>query len=211
MEHSDGWRSSIPLRPLISSVSLFLLITATSPISSEQLSSSSGSNPIDAEHSTMTVHVYRSGLFSFAGDNHEIQAPIAPGALNDSARTVELRVDVRRMRVLDPNLSTDKRSQVQEKMLSADVLDPDRYPEISFRSTRVEEKNSDGFSVSGNLTLHGQTRPINVSVAHNQNHYRGSTTIKQTDFGIKPISIGAGTIKVKNEVRIDFDIVTLRP
>jgi len=166
---------------------------------------------MDIEHSTMTVHVYRAGLFSFAGDNHEIQAPIASGALNEPARTVELRVDVRRMRVLDPNLSADKRSQVQEKMLSPDVLDPDRYPEISFRSTRVDEKSSNNFSVSGNLTLHEQTRPISVSVVRTQSHYRGSATIKQTDFGIKPISIGGGTIKVKDEVRIDFDIVTLQP
>ncbi|HEY6952646.1 MAG TPA: YceI family protein, partial [Bacteroidota bacterium] len=130
----------------------------------------------------MTVHVYRSGLFSFAGDNHEIQAPIAC-SLNEAERTVELRVDVRQMRVLDPNLSADKRSQVQGKMLSPDVLDPERYPEITFRSTGVDEKNSN-LSVRGNLTLHGQTRPINVSVTRTQSHYRGSATVKQTDFGI---------------------------
>lgn len=124
---------------------------------------------------------------------------------------VELRVDVRRMRVLDPNLSPEKRSQVQEKMLSPDVLDPDRYPQITFRSTSVEEKNGNNISVNGDLTLHGQTRPINVSVVRTQSHYRGSETFKQTDFGIKPISIGGGTIKVKDEVRIDFDIVTLQP
>ena len=159
----------------------------------------------------MTVHVYRSGLFSFAGDNHEIQAPIASGALSESARSVELRVDVRRMRVLDPNLSAEKRSQVQEKMLSPDVLDPDRYPEITFRSTRAEEKSRNNFSVVGNLTLHGQTRSINVGVVRTQTHYRGLATIKQTDFGIKPISIGGGTIKVKDEVKIDFDIVKNQP
>ena len=159
----------------------------------------------------MTVHVYRSGLFSFAGDNHEIRAPITSGTLNEATRSVELGVDVRRMRVLDPNLSPDKRAQVQEKMLSPDVLDPDRFPEIEFRSTRAEEKNGNNLSVSGNLTLHGQTRPINVIVVRSQSHYRGSATIKQTDFGIKPISIGGGTIKVKDEVRVDFDIVTPRP
>ena len=186
-------------------------MTAALPIVSAQVSLSSGSNPIDVEHSTITVHVYRSGLFSFAGDNHEIMAPIASGALSEAARTVELRVEVRRMRVLDPNLSADKRSQVQEKMLSPDVLDPDRYPEIRFVSTRVEEKNSNSFSIIGNLTLHGQTRNINVTVVRTQTDYRGSVPIRQTDFGIKPISIGGGTIKVKDEVRIDFDIVALQP
>ena len=188
---------------------LLLLITTSGAILLGQVSPSGAS--IDFEHSTMTVHVSRSGLFSFAGDNHEIRAPIASGMLNEATRSVELRVDVRGMRVLDPNLKTDKRAQVQEKMLSPDVLDPDRFPEIEFRSTRAEEKNGNNLSVSGNLTLHGQTRPINVIVVRSQSHYRGSATIKQTDFGIKPISIGGGTIKVKDEVRVDFDIVTPRP
>ena len=211
MEHSEDFRIPVWLRPRGFSVILFLLITSATPILSAKISRLPAPNSIDVEHSTMTVYVYRSGLLSFAGDNHEVQVPVASGALDESARTVALRVDVRRMRVLDPNLSADKLSQVQEKMLSPDVLDPDRYPEINFRSTRVEEKNSNSFSVTGNLTLHGQTRPVNVNVVRIQTHYRGSATIKQTDFGIKPISIGGGTVKVKDEVKIDFDIVTLQP
>ena len=199
----------VVVRSRSSRLILLLLITTTAAILSAQASPSGAS--IDTEHSTMTVHVYRSGLLSFAGDNHEIQAPIVSGVLNEASRMVELRVDVRRMRVLDPNLSPEKRSQVQEKMLSPDVLDPDRYPQITVRSTSVEEKNGNNISVNGDLTLHGQTRPINVSVVRTQSHYRGSETFKQTDFGIKPISIGGGTIKVKDEVRIDFDIVRLQP
>ena len=210
MEHSDDSAIGALLRSRAFSVILLLFIATTSAVLSAQARPSPSSTSIDTEHSTMTVHVYRSGLFSFAGDNHEIQAPIASGSLNEAERTVELRVDVRQMRVLDPNLSADKRSQVQGKMLSPDVLDPERYPEITFRSTGVDEKNSN-LSVRGNLTLHGETRPINVSVTRTQSHYRGSATVKQTDFGIKPISIAGGTIKVKDEVRIDFDIVTHQP
>jgi hypothetical protein len=37
--------------------------------------------------------------------------------------------------------------------------------------------------------------------------YTTHTVLKQTDFGIKPLSIGGGTIKVKNEVEIDFQIL----
>ena len=209
IEHSDDPAIGAVLRSRDSLVML-LFITAAYVVLAAQTSRPRMSS-IDAGHSTMTVHVYRSGLFSFAGDNHEIRAPIASGAVNEAARTVDLNVDVRRMQVLDPSLSADKRSQVQEKMLSPDVLDPDRFPEIGFRSTRVEEKNGNNISVGGILTLHGQTRPINVSVVRTQSHYRGSVTIKQTDFGIKPISIGGGTVKVKDEIRIDFDIVTLQP
>ena len=41
-----------------------------------------------------------------------------------------------------------------------------------------------------------------------QHRYRGSATLKQTDFGMKPIRIAGGAIKVKDEVKIDFDILT---
>ena len=48
--------------------------------------------------------------------------------------------------------------------------------------------------------------PLTVSVALDQSHYKGSATVRQTEFGITPISIVGGTVKVKDEVKIDFDI-----
>jgi hypothetical protein len=36
--------------------------------------------------------------------------------------------------------------------------------------------------------------------------YIGNMTIKQTDFGIRPVSVGGGIVKVKNELKIDFSI-----
>jgi polyisoprenoid-binding protein YceI len=56
------------------------------------------------------------------------------------------------------------------------------------------------------LARHGVTKPVNLTVNQNGDAYVARTTLKQTDFGIKPISIGGGTIKVKNEVEIDFRI-----
>jgi polyisoprenoid-binding protein YceI len=57
------------------------------------------------------------------------------------------------------------------------------------------------------LTLHGVIKPVALSVNQNGDAFVGHATIKQTDFGIKPISVGGGVIKVKNEVKIDFQIV----
>jgi polyisoprenoid-binding protein YceI len=166
-----------------------------------------GPRSIDVEHSTMTVHVSKAGLFKFAGDNHEIRAPISSGSVDERKRTVEIVVDARKMKVLDPHLSDSKRAQVQEKMLSPDVLDPERYPEIKFQSTDVQPKGQDGLAVKGNLTLHGRTRPVIVNVTGNESRYRGKTTVKQTEFGMKPVTVGGGTVKVKDEVEIEFEIV----
>jgi len=187
-----------------------LLLSALVAISSALLGGQAAPAPraIDVEHSTMTIHVFRSGIFSFAGDDHEIQAPIAAGSVDQGKRVVELSVDAKKLKVLDPKLSSDKRSQVQEKMLSPDVLDPARYPEIRFRSTDVQQKGTDGFAVTGNLILHGQTRPVIVNVTGKAPHYRGKAKLKQTNFGMKPVTVGGGTVKVKDEIEIEFDIVT---
>ncbi len=162
--------------------------------------------PVDTQASHVTVKVYRAGVFGGLGDNHEIAAPIAQGTLDESAHKVTLRFDARQMRVLDPNLSPDKRAQVQERMLGPDVLDVDRFPEIVFESTVIREQPGGVLAVNGTLRLHGQTHPVSGTASSSSDGFRGSFKVKQHDFGIKPISLAGGTIKVKDEVSIDFQI-----
>ncbi len=165
------------------------------------------SRAIDTERSTLTVHVFKAGLFSFAAHNHEIRAPIASGSLVESdAPAVELSADARRLKVLDPELPADKRAEVHKTMHSAEVLDSQQFPEIRFRSTSVEKTREGNWTVHGQLTLHGQTQPVVVSVTGSSGHYRGSCAFKQRTFGIQPVSLAGGTIKVKDEVKIEFEI-----
>jgi len=86
------------------------------------------------------------------------------------------------------------------------VLDADRYPEIHFRSTTVEPNGADHWRVSGNLDLHGQTHPVTADVTLKDGVYQGSAILKQTAFGITPVTVAGGTVKVKDEVRIEFQI-----
>jgi polyisoprenoid-binding protein YceI len=188
--------------PQLKLANLLFLIS----VSSGLLTAQSSERAIDVEHSTMTIHVFKTGMFSFAGDNHEIRAPLVSGHVDQGKRTVELTVDVRKMKVLDPKMSESKRAQVQEKMLSPEVLDPERYPEIKFQSTDVKGSGQQ-LTVTGDLTLHGQTHPVVVDVTGGDSGYTGKATIKQTDFGMKPVTVGGGTVKVKDEVEIEFEIV----
>jgi polyisoprenoid-binding protein YceI len=163
--------------------------------------------PINVNDSTLTVFVYKSGLFSALADNHIVKAPIASGSISDEAPlSVELRVHSADLRVLDPTLSADKRADVQARMLSADVLDVTKYPEIVFASTAIESSGADRWNVTGRLTIHSQTRSITFPVARMNGRYRGEVTIKQRDFGIEPIRIAGGAVKVKDELKIQFDI-----
>jgi hypothetical protein len=163
-------------------------------------------HPIDVARSTLIVHVSKTGLFSAFADNHVVAAPISGGVVDAANRRVQLIVKAGEIRVLDPQLSPDKRQQVQERMLGPDVLDAGRFPQISFESTSIDEAEGGHFIVHGLLSLHGVTRPVVVNVTSESGGYVGSAAIKQRDFGIPPIAIAAGTVKVKNELQIDFNI-----
>jgi len=52
------------------------------------------------------------------------------------------------------------------------------------------------------------SRPITVSVRNENGRYLGTCTLSQREFGIEPISIAGGTVKVKDELKIEFDIKT---
>jgi len=162
---------------------------------------------LDTQRSKMTVRVYKSGLFSALGHDHEIQAPIESGEINTSARTVTLTVDARKLTVLDPDLAADKRAQVQKDMHSEKVLDSERFHEIRFQSTSVEGGSGGALNVRGQLTLHGQTQPVSMEVRQANGAYTGRAKLKQTAFGITPVSAGGGTVKVKDEVLVEFEIV----
>jgi polyisoprenoid-binding protein YceI len=166
--------------------------------------------PIDPQHSTITVRVFKAGLFSAFGHNHEIRAPISSGSVVASGKpAVELRVDARRMRVLDPDISAKDRAEVQKTMLSDAVLDSERFREIRFVSRTVEAAGGGRFRVSGALTLHGVTLPVVVQVEQRGDRYTGSAKLKQSEFGMKPVTVAGGTVKVKDTVEVVFEIVTL--
>lgn len=188
------------MRRLLASV-IFVLIQGASGFADQRL--------VDAERSTVTVHVFKGGLFRALADDHTIQAPLMDGSLDNEAATphVQIVFDARRLRVLDPGLSTSDREKVQTRMLGPDVLDVSRFQWISFHSLESRALDSRRWLVQGELELHGQIRPMAVTVVDEGGRYKGSATFKQSDFGITPITIAGGAVKVKDEVRIDFDIV----
>lgn len=163
---------------------------------------------IDTSHSRLLIHVSKAGIFSGFADNHEVEARIAEGNLDAKAGQLRLSVDSRQMRVLDPQLPSDKRRQVQERMLGPEVLDSTRFPEIVFESTHVQQGQGETLKVDGRLSLHGVTKPISIVVHVGNGRYTGRFSLKQRDFAITPVSIAGGTVKVKDELAIEFEIST---
>jgi polyisoprenoid-binding protein YceI len=165
----------------------------------------------DLQHSKLTVFVYKQGLFAFAADDHEIGAPIVSGSFDEASRAVELSVDATKMTVLDPRAPQSRRSSVQANMLGPEVLDVKNHPTISFRSIKVVELDATHWSAEGNLTLHGQTHPLTVQVLkQDAAHFSGSAIVRQSAFGITPLKIAAGAVRVKDDVKIEFEISVAR-
>jgi polyisoprenoid-binding protein YceI len=159
---------------------------------------------IDPQKSTLTIHVGKTGAFSGLGHEHEVRAPIHSGTADTGSHpAVEIRVDARELRVIDKDASETDRAEVQKTMLGPEVLDSEHHQEIVFKSTGAEAAGQGRWTLRGNLTMTGQTRPVTVQVTLKDGRYTGETTVKQTDFGIKPP--GKAGIRAKDEVKIDFD------
>lgn len=165
---------------------------------------------IDTQKSTMTVRVYKAGVLGAFGHDHQISAPISAGTADPTARQVELHVKSAALRVTDPDASEKDRAQIQATMTGPEVLNTAQYPDIVFHSTRAQQAGDGSWTVSGDLALHGQTRPVTVAVKESSGHYAGTARFKLTDFGIKPVKVAGGAVRVKDEIRIEFDIQLAR-
>jgi len=160
---------------------------------------------IDTQKSTLTILVGKTGVFSGLGHEHEVRAPIHSGTADTGPHpAVEMHVDARALRVIGKDEPEKDRVEVQKTMLGPEVLDSERYQEIVFKSTGADAGAEGRWTLRGNLTLRGQTRPVTVQVTLKDGRYTGDATVKQTDFGIKPP--GKAGVRAKDELRIKFDV-----
>jgi polyisoprenoid-binding protein YceI len=164
---------------------------------------------IDNQRSVITIHVSKAGLLSAFGHDHEITTRISGGHIQYPENpSVELWVDARALRVVDPEASAKDRAEVQTRMEGPDVLDVRRFPEIHFRSIAVEQRGKDRWTVRGNLDLHGQSRPGVLDIAEAGGWFVGTATLKIRDYGITPPVVAGGSVKVKDEIKLDFKVIT---
>ena len=190
----------------LSTVALCTAIALAGPVFAQE-KAQERAKAIDTERSTITIHVGKSGLLSAAAHDHTINAPISSGAILESgAPHVEFRVETAKMTVKpDPKIDAKDQATIQTHMEEL-TLETKKFPEIAFRSSRVQKLADGQWKVDGDLSLHGVTKSVSLTVKQAGDSWTTHTVLKQTDFGITPISIGGGIIKVKNEVEIDFQI-----
>jgi polyisoprenoid-binding protein YceI len=174
---------------------------------------------VDPAASQVVIHVGKAGLFRFAGHGHEVVAPIHQGsAVVDpdhlESASVELAFQAAALRVTGRGEPAGDVPKVQQAMVGPECLDAGRFPSIRFasRAVTVKARSGDAFDVvvRGELTLHGVSRevlvPVHVVVGKDGIRATGTTKVRQTAFGIKPISV-AGVVNVKDELEIAWTVV----
>lgn len=128
----------------------------------------------------------------------------------------------RRYLGIEGETSPSTQREVTETMLGADVLDAQRFPTAVFQ---IESLQSTGqstkqgvplYRVDGEFTLHGVKRPLAFVVQAEPHgdwlHVRGTFAMRQSDFGIEPLTKAFGAIGVQDELHVWGDLwVAARP
>ena len=161
--------------------------------------------------SAVTIHVFKAGLFSGFAHNHIVVAPIGGASMDTAGLKAEVAFVTKDMKVTDPEVSDKDRAEIQSTMLGPKVLDAEKYPGIRFRSSRIEQTSPQHYRVAGTLELHGASKELSFEVTGGPEHYHGATKLKQSEFGISPISLFGGSVKVKDELELEFDVYAPMP
>ena len=173
---------------------------------------------IDPDMSRFTVRAFASGMLAAMGHSPTLavrdftgNAEFAPGSLDTAA--LHIKIKAGSLNVTN-NVSDKDRGEI-ERTMNQEVLETARYPEISFESSKVSaSKVGDGqylVNLVGDLSLHGVTKsePVSAQVAILGDTLRahGEFSLLQTAYGIKPVSIAGGSLKLKDELKCSFDIL----
>ncbi len=103
---------------------------------------------------------------------------------------------------------------------SADFLDVEKHPEISFRSTKVTKEGND-LKVTGDLTIHGVTKSVTLDAEYEGKGkdpwggervaFEGKTSIVREDFGLKWNQVlEAGGFLVSSKIEIELEVQAIK-
>jgi polyisoprenoid-binding protein YceI len=103
--------------------------------------------------------------------------------------------------------------KLDEHLKSPDFFDAAKFPDITFKSTKVDKSGANGLKVTGNLTIHGVTKPATLDVKVNKigdnpmlkkasAGFDATTTIKRSEFGVDKY---VPNVSDEIPVRITFD------
>jgi polyisoprenoid-binding protein YceI len=123
--------------------------------------------------------------------------------------------------VIDTHSIDTSNAQRDAHLRSNEFLAIDAFPEITFTSTAVEKQSQEEFTVTGDLTVKGVSKPVVIEFAYQgtakdpygnvRAGFEGKATINRRDFGVTTnIALEAGGVLVGDKIELEFDISLIR-
>ncbi|MEO7033536.1 MAG: YceI family protein [Polyangiaceae bacterium] len=168
---------------------------------------------IDASHSNAGFSVKHLMITNVRGEFQKLAGTVSYDPAKPEATTIEATIDVASLNTRD-----EKRDG---HLKSADFLDAEKFPTITFKSTGVKAKGDD-LSVTGDLTIHGITKQVVLDLeapsaptadpwGNSRVGATATTKIKRDDFGmVWNAALEAGGVLVGNDVKITIDVSLIR-
>jgi polyisoprenoid-binding protein YceI len=165
---------------------------------------------LDPAHSSADFKIKHMMISNVKGSFSGIAGSLVENIADSAKSTAESTIDI-------ATLSTGD-AQRDAHLKSADFFDTEKYPHMIFKSTRVEKKDEGEYSVTGDLTLHGVTKPVTFAVegpstpgkdpwGNTRIGLSATTKINRKDFGLTwNAALETGGILVGEDVQITLDI-----
>jgi polyisoprenoid-binding protein YceI len=163
-----------------------------------------GTWTIDAVHSDVSFYVRHLGVSKVRGHFATFEGTIVT-AEDPLESTVNAVINT-------PSVSTNNEAR-DAHVRSADFLDTEQFPELTFTSTAIRAKSSEVFDVDGQLTLRGVTKTVTLALELNGfgKNFEGTpvagfsaaTELSRTEFGVTGGAAGAA---VGDKIRIALEI-----
>jgi polyisoprenoid-binding protein YceI len=169
----------------------------------------------DAGQSRFTAQAFAAGMLSFLGHSPTFVVRDFRGGVTaegDTVIGVDATVLSGSLRLAD-EVSAHDRREIEGTMFR-DVLEAERYPEIAYAAAAVTggavARGHFRLHLGGRLSLHGVTRPQPVDaellVFNDGIRLRGESLLRPSDYGIRPVTALAGTVRLKDELKVTFDL-----
>ncbi|MBC8548101.1 MAG: YceI family protein [Candidatus Brocadiales bacterium] len=176
-----------------------------------------GSYCLDTNSGELNVYTFKEGLLSKLAhdlliDITEFKVNLEVPEAGFASGSLVLEIQANSLKVICALKDGEKTDALKEKDIAdierdmgSKVLHPDKYPTVNFRSKAIQEKEG-GYKINGELSLHGVTKSIDFDIDTSGGNLKGIITLLQKDYGIKPFKAMMGTLKIKNEINIVFDL-----
>jgi polyisoprenoid-binding protein YceI len=173
---------------------------------------------LDSASSRFTVQAFAAGMLSGLGHSPTFairaftgELRFTPETLADASFHLTVRADS--LTLTDP-VSPKDCADIEGRMRQ-EVLETAVYPEVAFQSTEVTaDRVADNWyrlRLKGELRLHGAKRPQSVDaqlrILDDQVRLSGQCPLLLSAYRIKPVTALGGLIKLKDELKLDFELV----